>query len=116
MSADFFDLAGQVLDHELLDANDYPCGQVDDIEIDLSRLAEPSIRALVIGPGAWIPRLPWLFRNLAQKVFGTEVVKVPWSEVDEIAAKIKLKSAASELGLGKADRRAERWMGRLLRS
>jgi hypothetical protein len=51
-----------------------------------------------------------------QKNLGREIVRVPWSEVAEIAAKIKLRSSARDLGLGKADRKAERWMIKLLRS
>ena len=116
MSRQFFDLAGQVLDHELLDANDYPCGQVDDVAIDAAHGRAPSITHLLVGPGAWIPRLPRFFRPLAIRVFGQEVVKVPWKEVGQIAAKIKLRSPAVELGLGKADRKAERWIGKLVRS
>ena len=115
MIGSFFDLAGQVLDHELLDRNDYPCGQVDDIDLDLDH-DRPSVAALLVGPGAWIPRLPRIFQPIAQRIFGRELVKVPWSEVSEIAAKIKLRSAAVDLGLGKADRKAKRWMAALLRS
>lgn len=114
MSRDFFDLAGQVLDHELLDANDYPCGQVDNIEIEALRGEAPSIKALLVGPGAWIARLPRFLVPIFRRLFGREVVRVPWNEVAEIAAKIKLRSPASALGLGKAERKAERWMTKLL--
>jgi hypothetical protein len=76
----------------------------------------PAIKALLVGPGAWIPRLPRLLSPFLKKIFGREIVRVPWSEVAEIAAKIKLRSSARDLGLGKADRKAERWMIKLLRS
>jgi hypothetical protein len=112
----YFDLAGQVLDHELLDADDYPCGQVDDIEIDVAPGRPPTAKALLVGPGAWIPRLPGFVQPVAEKLFGREVVEVPWDEIREIAAKVKLRAPAIELGLGKADRKAESWMAKLLRS
>src|SRR5512133_1964664 len=109
MRREFFDLAGQVLDHELLDADDYPCGHVDDIEIEAVRGETPSVKALLVGPGAWIARLPRVLVPIFRWLFGREIVRVPWDEVAEIAAKIKLRSPASTLGLGKAERKAEHW-------
>jgi hypothetical protein len=106
-------LVDHVLDHAIVDANDIPCGVVDDLELS-GKVGEPlHVTALLVGPGAWAPRLPRLFAWMAARVFGTQRVRVPWTEVDTIAERVKLKSTAGALGLGKLDRKAGRWLARL---
>jgi sporulation protein YlmC with PRC-barrel domain len=116
MNNGFFDLAGQVLDHELVDANDYPCGQVDDLELEGDPGKTLSVKAILVGPGARIPRLPRFCHAIGKKLFGNEIVRVPWQEVEAITPKLKLKSTALALGLGAADRKAEMMMRRILGS
>jgi hypothetical protein len=41
---------------------------------------------------------------------------VPWPEVIEISETIRLHSKADELGLGRLDRKAGRWLARLPKS
>jgi sporulation protein YlmC with PRC-barrel domain len=107
------DLCRQLLDHALIDAEDMPCGTVDDVEIE-GGVGEPMrVTALLVGPGAWAPRLPALFARLAAWVFGTRYTRVPWQEVGEIGEKIRLRSRAAPLGLGITERRIGLWIARL---
>lgn len=110
---DYLDVLRQVLDHEVVDANNVPCGMVDDIEMECSPGKQLRVTALLIGPGAWADRLPRMVGKLAAKVFGRHTTRVPWSEISVITERIKLKTRASELGLGKADRKAGKWISKL---
>src|SRR4029079_83330 len=51
------DLLREVLDHEVVDVEGTSCGMVDDIEFAAGERG-PEVAALLIGPGAWTPRLP----------------------------------------------------------
>lgn len=102
---EYVDLYRQVLDHALLDADDWMCGIVDDLEVE-GDIGEPlRISALLVGPGAWTPRLPALFARLLPRLAGTRCVRVPWNEVSELGEHIKLRSRAAALGLATTDRR-----------
>jgi len=105
------DLFRQVLDHTVIDANGMPCGCVDDLIAD--RTADGGrVTSLLIGPGAFIPRLPALLQLLLSGRRRRRV-RVPWSEVAQVGEVIKLKSEAIDLGLGKADRRLGKRLARL---
>jgi hypothetical protein len=110
---DYLDMVRSVLDHEVVDSNEVPCGMVDDIEVEGGAGGELSVTALLVGVGAWADRLPRPFGSLAKLVRGRRVVRVPWAEVSVITERVKLRSRSSELGLGVADRKASRWIGRL---
>jgi hypothetical protein len=102
---DYVDLFRQVLDHALVDADEQLCGIVDDIDVS-GGFGEPlRVTGLLVGPGAWGPRLPALFAWLAARWFGTRCTRVPWEEVAEVGENIKLRSRAATLGLGTVDRR-----------
>jgi sporulation protein YlmC with PRC-barrel domain len=116
MKASFFDLAGQVLDHPVIDVNNYPCGKVDDIILEQGANNTFRVKSILVGPGAWARRLSWLFGSVAAKLFGDEVVEIPWEQVEQITPKVKLRLPADTLGLGKADKRATKIMIRLLGS
>jgi sporulation protein YlmC with PRC-barrel domain len=111
MSAPGFDLMRDLLDHELQDSNGVSCGMVDDLEIDLDA-KPPAVVALLVGPGAWQPRLPALLRVAVRALGGHARVRVPFGEVAEISEVIRLKSPATQLGLGVVDRRVGRWLKR----
>ena len=113
MTQGYLDMARQVLDRQLVDANNVPCGRVDDIELEGGAGSELKITALLVGNGAASNRLPELWKALSQKIFGHRVVRVEWSEVSVITAHIKLKSKADELGLGEAKSPAKRFISRL---
>jgi hypothetical protein len=116
MKQDYLDMVRQVLDHEVIDVNNIPCGMVDDLEIEGSPGEDLKVTAILIGAGAWADRLPRLCGLAARKLFGGQRTRVPWEEVSVITERVKLKSRASELGLGKADRRAARWIKKLPKS
>src|SRR5215216_2337802 len=97
MSQHYLDIARQVLDRQVIDANHILCGKVDDIEVEGK--ASLKITALLIGNGAASARLPELAKYISRKLFGRSVVRIPWSEVDVITHQIKLRSRASDLGL-----------------
>lgn len=103
---DYLDIVRKVLDHEVVDVNDVPCGVVDDVELEGGPGGELKVTALLVGVGAWAGRLPWVFGAAAKKVFGGQRTRVPWGEVWIVGERIKLKSPASEVNLGGADRRA----------
>jgi sporulation protein YlmC with PRC-barrel domain len=107
------DLVRELLDHELVDVNGTPCGMIDDLELDGDIGGPLRVTALLVGPGAWVPRLPALAAWLARKTFGTQRVRVPWNQIDTIAERIVLKTTAASLGLGKLDRKAGRWLAKV---
>ena len=53
-----------------------------------------------------------VFLGVAAALSG-DAVHVPWSEVDEIGAVVKLKRTAQELRLGRGDDKAARFVKRL---
>ena len=101
---DYLDLCRQVLDHVLVDPDDMPCGTVDDVELAGGEGVPLRVEALLVGPGAWGPRLPALFSRLARACCGTRITRVPWTEVAEVGEHIRLKSRGAVLGLGITDR------------
>lgn len=93
----FVDMVRSVLDRQVLDSNLFPCGKVDDIEME----GETKLRitAILIGNGVASERLPDFARRLSQKIFGESVVRVPWEEIKVIGQEVRLWSTAEELGL-----------------
>lgn len=110
---DHVDVYRQVLDHALLDADDWLCGIVDDIEVEGDVGGPLRITAMLVGPGAWAWRLPALFARMAPHLFGTRCVRVPWSEVSVLGEQIRLRSRAASLGLATTDRRLGLWIAKL---
>ena len=110
---DYVDVYRQVLDHALLDADDWLCGIVDDIEVEGDAGGPLRITALLVGPGAWASRLPALFARMVPHLFGTRCVRVPWSEVSVLGEQVKLRSRAATLGLATTDRRLGLWIAKL---
>jgi hypothetical protein len=110
---EFTDLYRQVLDHAVLDADDWLCGVVDDLEVEGDVGGSLRVTALLVGPGAWVPRLPALLKALLPKLVGTRCVRVPWSEVCVVGEHIRLQSRAAELGLGIADRKLGVRLGKI---
>jgi sporulation protein YlmC with PRC-barrel domain len=103
MKQDYLDMVRQVLDRQVVDADNVPCGKVDDLEIEGSVGAELKIKAILVGHGAASDRLPEIAKAIAQTIFGRRIIRIPWAEVSVITDKIKLKSRADELGLGEKE-------------
>src|SRR5689334_7460969 len=98
MSRHHLDMAKDVLDRQVVDANRMLCGKVDDLEIDGTQKLK--VIAILIGNGAASSRLPQLAKDLSRKLFGRRTASVDWSDVDVVAPhQIKLKLTAQELGL-----------------
>jgi hypothetical protein len=110
---DYLDIVRQVLDHEVVDSDNVPCGMADDLVVEGGPGEELKVTALLVGAGAWTKRLPAAFEGLARAVFGAQATRVPWSEVESVTERIKLRSRAKELGLGGADRKASRLIEKL---
>jgi hypothetical protein len=107
-----FDAIRDLLDYEILDVDEVPCGRVDDLELEWTEQGLV-ITALLVGPGAWQARLPALARLIARAWFGTSRVRVPIAELARVAEVIQLRSRATELGLGALDRRLGRWLAKV---
>jgi hypothetical protein len=115
---DRMDLVYRILDDQLVDVDGRRCGRADDLEFDGELGEPPRLFAILSGSGAWHRRLPRRLRPLATRVFGSgvfgeDVIRVPWEQVDGLDAVIKLKAKARDLGLGKGDDRQAKHMERL---
>jgi hypothetical protein len=112
MSGDALEFVRDVLDHEVVDAHQRPCGMVDDIEFELVPKRGLRPVALLMGPGAWQRRLtPWIAR-IARYVAGDDEARIPIAAIAYIGERVALRNTAEELGLDAADRR---WGRRLAR-
>jgi len=106
-------LVRDVVDHEVVDAHQLPCGSVDDLELELDPRDGLRPVALLIGPGAWQRRLPSWLAVIARWIAGSAEARVPWSEIAYIGERVALRRTAEELSLGSADRRLGRWIARI---
>ena len=86
------------MDRQVVDANHYNCGKVDDVEIDLSSKT-PRVSAILVGNQYSSERLPEFAKWISQKFFGRSRVKLSWSEVTMITEDSKLAKNADEYGL-----------------
>jgi sporulation protein YlmC with PRC-barrel domain len=102
------DLGLGVLDHQLIDSEDRRCGKVDDLELEGVREGNPRVSAIVTGAGGWRGR--GRVGRLFAAFVHTKTVLVPWEEVAEVGAEIRLRRPAAELGLGRSRDAAARWV------
>ena len=115
------DLVYRVLDDQLVDVDGRRCGRVDDLEIDGEVGGPAYVSSILSGSGAWASRLPRRLRRLGVRMFGTTVVgrnliRVPWSQVEDIGTTIQLRAPARELGLAQGDERLAPVIERLPKS
>jgi sporulation protein YlmC with PRC-barrel domain len=108
-------IAHRLLDEQILDSEGRRCGRVDDIEL---RGNPPRVSALLVGNGVYPRRLPHWARGVARRIAGPELwganaVRIPWEQVDRVAAAVHLRGKAEEHGLGEADD-PDRWLVRRL--
>ena len=108
--SDHMDLAYRILDDQLVDVDGRRCGRADDIEFEGGLGEPPRLYAIISGSGSWHRRFPRRLRGIGARVFGsgvsgTDVIRVPWNQIDEIGAVLKLKAKARELGLAQGDDR-----------
>jgi hypothetical protein len=107
---DLIDLGLMVLDRQLLDSGGRRCGKVDDLEIEGEPGQEAKVSAIVTGPAAWSSGSHGPLGWLAARIGHADVVRIGLDKVESGGAVIELRSTAKELGLGRGDDRARRWL------
>jgi hypothetical protein len=100
------DLGLGVLDHQLVDSEGRRCGKVDDLELEGVADGRPAVAAILVGASAWRGR--GVLGRLAARLARGRMTRVPWQEVADVEATLKLRRKASELRLGRGDDRARR--------
>jgi hypothetical protein len=110
--SDSIDLGLHVLDHQLLDSQNRRCGNVDDLALDGGPGQPLEVVAILSGPGVW-PQRAGLIGRIAGWIGGGGRNRIPWQEVDYVAAHVKLRKRAAELGLGQGDDRLRPWIEKI---
>ena len=105
--SDKIGLLGGLLDLPLLDSQGCYCGIVDDVALDEDD-GDLRVAALLVGPGAYLRRLPKWASGLIGLIAGNRSVRVPWNAVEAIDSAVRLTQTAVELGLNVGERRAAR--------
>ena len=105
-------LVSELLDLPLLDSEGKYCGIVDDVELSGKPGQALELKALLVGPGAYIGRLPawamWFVRGIA----GNRITRVPMGKVRTITSAVHLECAGRDLGLHKSETAAGKWIPR----
>jgi sporulation protein YlmC with PRC-barrel domain len=99
-----FDVGLALLDRQLLDSEGRRCGKVDDVALEGGPGDRLEIVAILSGPAVLRRRAP-IAGRLVSLFGGDRRVRVPWDEVVEFGAHVKLRRPASEYGLGRGDDR-----------
>ena len=103
--SDTVNLGLHLVDHQLLDSDGRRCGNVDDLALEGGPGGGLEVVALLSGPGVWGQRAG-LIGRIVGWLGGGGTVRIPWEEVADVAAHVKLRKRAPELGLGRGD---DRW-------
>lgn len=103
-------LVGGVRDLQIVDSDGHNCGIVDDIEFEGGPGQPLTIKAILVGPGAYGRRLPGWMRWVVQRLAGKHIVRVPWAEVANITSNVTLRCPAHSLGLMAAEDAARRYV------
>ncbi|HEY8630676.1 MAG TPA: hypothetical protein VIL73_09100 [Gaiellaceae bacterium] len=94
----------ELVDRQLLDSKDRRCGNVDDLALEGGPGEKLEVVALFSGPGVWRSRAG-LVGRFAAWIGGGGAVRIPWEEVAQVSAHVKLRKRADELDLGRGDDR-----------
>jgi hypothetical protein len=101
-----------LVDRQLLDSEDRRCGNVDDLALEGGPGEKLEVVAIFSGPGVWRSRAG-LIGRFAAWIGGGSVVRIPWEEVANVSAHVKLCRRAEELGLGRGDDRLRPFIQRI---
>ena len=112
MSTRQIDLGLLLVDHQLLDRDGRRCGNVDELALEGGPGEPLEVVAIVSGPGTWRARAGWIGR-FAAWIGGGGTVRIPWEDVEQIAAHVKLRKRATDLGLGRGDDRLRPYIERI---
>ena len=99
------ELIGGLLDLPILDKEGVYCGVVDDIELDGASNA-PTVKSLLVGPGAYRGRLPGWAMRIVGALAGTRITRVPWEAIAAIDSSVRLLDTANAYGLHRSENRA----------
>jgi hypothetical protein len=103
-------LLSEVRDVQIVDCNGVHCGIVDNIELGGTPGGKMQILALLVGPGAYVGRVPnWLI-NIVSLFVGRRIKKIPWSAVAHIADVIELSVTGDTFGLTEGDKKARKYL------
>jgi len=106
------DLGLLLVDHQLLDSEDRRCRNVDELALEGGPGEALEVVAIISGPGTWRQRAGWTGR-LASWIGGGATGRVPWEDVDQVAAHVKLRKRAETLGLGRGDDRLRPYLEKI---
>ena len=109
---DPFKLVSQLLDLPIVDKDERSCGVVDDVELEGSAGKEMRVAALLVGPGAYEGRMPGWMYWLVRKIAGDRMARVPFDEVVEIGAVVKLGCTAEDVQLHLVENNVAKWIPR----
>jgi hypothetical protein len=109
---DSIDLGLNLLDHQLIDAEDRRCGKVDDLALEGGPGEELELVAILCGPGVWRGRAG-LVGRFAAWLGGGGRVRIPWEDVAKVRSHVELRKRAEELGLGRGDDRLRPYVERI---
>jgi hypothetical protein len=106
------DLGLLLVDHQLLDSEERRCGNVDDLALEGGPGETLEVAAIFSGLGVFRHRAGMIGRFVAW-LGGGNVVRIPWEEVADVAAHVKLRKRAEELGLGRGDDRLRPYLEKI---
>ena len=103
------DLVRDVLDKQLLDAEDRPFGKVDGIVLELRDGEPPRVKALEVGAATRLARLPAPFARWARPLIRrAHATRIPRDSVITVAKDIKVDIDATKTSAW----RIERWLAK----
>jgi sporulation protein YlmC with PRC-barrel domain len=103
-------LVSELLDMPLIDSEGKYCGIVDDVELKGSAGKPLELTALLVGPGAYAPRLPKWAMWVVARIAGDRVTRVSMSQVRTITNAVHLEQPGRDLGLHESETAAGRWI------
>jgi sporulation protein YlmC with PRC-barrel domain len=103
-------LVSELLDLPLYDTDGLYCGVVDDVELEGKPGKDLKLTALLVGPGAYVGRMPSWAMVLVRLVAGERVTRVPMDQVSSIGPAIHLKCPSRNYGLHRSEDRARAWI------
>ena len=102
--SDSINIGLHLVDRQLLDSEGRRCGNVDDLALEGNPGEPLEVVAILSGPGVWGQRAGLLGRFFGW-LGGGRTVRIAWEDVENVAAHVKLRKRAKDLGLGLGDDR-----------